>query len=83
VFLWLVRLVISYQSTIGERYSQEIARLDSELQEARTDNAKLRARIEALEDGQGELRYLRRIVTQHGIYNPWAPPGLEEVTEGD
>jgi cell division protein FtsB len=82
-FLWLVRLVINYQSTIGERYGKEIERLDSELQQARAENTKLRTRIEALEDAQGELRYLRRITQQHGIYNPWDPPGLEGVVSND
>lgn len=82
-FLWLVRLIIGYQSTIGERYGKEIERLDTELQAARAENTKLRTRIEAIEDAQGELRYLRRVTQQHGIYNPWEPPGLEGAVGHD
>jgi hypothetical protein len=79
VFLWLVRLVIGYQSTIGERYGKEIERLDAELIAARGVEVELRARIEKLEDGQNELRYLRRAARQAGIFNPWDGGGLEEA----
>jgi len=72
VFLWLIRLVIGYQSTIGERYGKEIERLDAELIAARAVEVELRDRIERLEDGQHELRFLRRAVQQAGIFNPWA-----------
>lgn len=81
VILWLVRLVIGYQSTIGDRYRTEIARLDGELIATRAINDELRARIERLEDGQNELRYLRRVAVEHHIYNPWAPVGMEGPDE--
>jgi hypothetical protein len=78
-FLWLVRLIIAYQTQIGDRYSREIRRLDGELRAARDENAKLRGRIETLEDNQSELRFLRREAGHHGIFNPWEPPGLEGI----
>jgi hypothetical protein len=76
VFLWLVRLVIAYQHTIGERYGKEIDRLDSELVAAREVEAELRARVGVLEDQQNELRYLRRASAHAGVFNPWQG-GLE------
>lgn len=82
VFLWLVRLVIGYQSTIGERYGKEIARLDAELIAQRAVETELRARIETLEEGQQELRYLRRVTRQAGLYNPWNY-GLSEEEAGE
>lgn len=82
VFLWLARLVIGYQSTIGERYSKEIARLDAELVAARLVEQELRKRIELLEDGQNELRYLRRTVRQAGLFNPW-DYGVSEAASDD
>jgi hypothetical protein len=82
VFLWLVRLVISYQTTIGERYGKEIQRLDAELIAARGVEVELRARIEMLEEGQQELRYLRRVTRQAGVYSPWNY-GLTEEQAGE
>jgi len=64
-------LVIGYQSTIGERYGKEIERLDAELVAARMVEKELRERIEALEDSQHELRYLRRAARHAGVFNPW------------
>lgn len=81
VFLWLVRLVISYQSTIGERYGKEIERLDAELIAARAVEVDLRSRIEALEAGQHELRYLRQAARRAGIFNPWDGSGVQGMSE--
>lgn len=82
-FLWLVRLIIQYQHIIGGRYGKEIERLDAELEAARDANTRLRHRIEALESDHSELRYLRRMSAQAGIYNPWEPPGLEGVATNE
>lgn len=82
LFLWLARLIIGYQSTIGERYSKEIARLDAELVAARLVEQELRKRIEVLEDGQNELRYLRRTARQAGLWNPWEYGVSEAVDDG-
>jgi hypothetical protein len=80
VFLWLVRLVINYQHTIGERYGKEIDRLDAELVAAREVEADLRTQLGVLEEERHELRYLRRASAHAGVFNPWEG-GLEGAEE--